>query len=227
MSNPVQFWSLAPKEVREDSGCSERPGILQCRGLNYEDTSEESLRGFGVDSDDETTPPVKKKQTKKRKQDKKNILQNVDVYKCNSCEMELNQSYFSKNQLKKFKSGSGTCTNCIMQVLAEQKEVKEEKNWRLRHVPPPKVEGAVWDTKETRPIVKLQTPPNHNSLDSFPLPPKAEPCSICYGYFDHGKDFKTSCGHRFHRECLDQWICSNLQSGTEPSCPNCRITIQI
>jgi hypothetical protein len=52
--------------------------------------------------------------------------------------------------------------------------------------------------------------------------PNLEECSICSGTMLYPRLTKTlRCGHKFHRKCIEQWNAIN------PSCPLCRIPIQI
>ncbi|KAE8815216.1 RING-H2 finger protein ATL66 [Hordeum vulgare] len=46
----------------------------------------------------------------------------------------------------------------------------------------------------------------------------AAQCPICLGEFAEGESVKAlpRCGHCFHPECVDAWLCSH------PSCPVCR-----
>ena len=48
-----------------------------------------------------------------------------------------------------------------------------------------------------------------------------ESCSICLDPIEQAKAYKTVCGHRFHAECLAQW----LEKGENTSCPICRADI--
>lgn len=48
---------------------------------------------------------------------------------------------------------------------------------------------------------------------------EAEPCSICFDDIDSKKEVPLSCGHWFHRECLQKW--------NKPSCPLCRAEMSI
>ncbi|XBI20049.1 RING-H2 finger protein ATL66 [Aegilops tauschii subsp. strangulata] len=60
----------------------------------------------------------------------------------------------------------------------------------------------------------------------YSRPPSASPgreddetqCPICLGEFADGERVKAlpRCGHCFHPECVDAWLCSH------PSCPLCR-----
>jgi len=50
--------------------------------------------------------------------------------------------------------------------------------------------------------------------------PNLEECSICSGAMLNPRHTKTlRCGHKFHRECIDQW------NTTNPTCPSCRTSI--
>lgn len=61
---------------------------------------------------------------------------------------------------------------------------------------------------------------------TYRRPPSASPggqddaaqCPICLGEFAEGERVKAlpRCGHCFHPECVDAWLCSR------PSCPVCR-----
>jgi len=51
--------------------------------------------------------------------------------------------------------------------------------------------------------------------------PKVDTCPICLGAMLNPRHTKTlRCGHKFHRECIDQW------NTTNPSCPSCRTSIE-
>ena len=44
-----------------------------------------------------------------------------------------------------------------------------------------------------------------------------ETCPICLVEYEHGDEIRTlSCGHDFHRDCVDEWL------GGHTSCPGCR-----
>merc|ERR1711964_83861 len=48
-------------------------------------------------------------------------------------------------------------------------------------------------------------------------------CPICYD--EMKEDLKVpnpSCGHKFHRNCIDKWIETALRNGDEATCPLCR-----
>jgi hypothetical protein len=50
--------------------------------------------------------------------------------------------------------------------------------------------------------------------------PKVDTCPICLGAMLNPRHTKTlRCGHKFHRECIDQW------NTTNPTCPSCRTSI--
>jgi hypothetical protein len=51
--------------------------------------------------------------------------------------------------------------------------------------------------------------------------PKVDDCPICLGAMLNPRLTETlRCGHKFHRECIDQWTTTN------PSCPSCRTSIE-
>jgi hypothetical protein len=54
-----------------------------------------------------------------------------------------------------------------------------------------------------------------------------EECPICSQAFDSQHAvYKTSCGHLFHNDCLNQWCETSYDRGSELTCPTCRANIQ-
>lgn len=221
MSNSA--WRIplqTPQTVSGDSGCR----VIHVTSKPNDVSTTQVQEPMQKQTQKQRQKQTQKQKKKQKKVQRESLLRTADFYTCYSCETEQYRRDYSNNQLKKCANGDGICRFCIYADLTDQEDRKEKNNWQRQ--PSRKVEGAVWGTKDTSPTVEPQLPPDHKSLEFFPPPPMAEPCSICYVYFDQGKDCKTICGHRFHQECLDQWICSNLQSGTEPTCPLCRITLK-
>ena len=141
---------------------------------------------------------------------------------CSICLFEKSSADFSKRQFKIFqRSNSGTCKACVYAIQDHENIAFEDKHWQLRHVPPPKMEGAVWETKDTTPTVEPK-PPDASSRSTHPSLPDHDVCSICFSHFDKGVECKTVCGHRFHRNCIDEYIAHKVQREKELTCPNCR-----
>jgi hypothetical protein len=218
-------WVLVPSKLSdppESRTSNKSQCILLCKGINVTPVSDsESI----TQENEPDTQKQKQTQTQKQKQKQKK----KQLYQCKTCDKELGPCNFSNNQLKKFKSKKGICTDCIFLGLVEQIRSKDEN--KLQRQPSQKVEGAVWETNSTTPTVEPKTPPDHNSMISFPsLPePNIELCAICYEYFDYeyfdlNKNSMTRCRHRFHTNCLHKWCFSRLRSSMNPTCPICRIS---
>jgi len=54
-------------------------------------------------------------------------------------------------------------------------------------------------------------------------------CAICFGDYENGDIQRVmACGHKFHLECVDQWILkSAADSKNPPCCPTCRHPLKI
>lgn len=57
-----------------------------------------------------------------------------------------------------------------------------------------------------------------NKMNGF-VPQKEETCSICLENINILDEFKTECGHYFHKKCINQWDKSGIAKN---QCPNCR-----
>ncbi len=54
-------------------------------------------------------------------------------------------------------------------------------------------------------------------------------CAICFSDYENGDVLRVmGCGHKFHIECVDQWILkSAADSKNPPCCPTCRHPLKI
>ena len=61
--------------------------------------------------------------------------------------------------------------------------------------------------------------------DNYIEPVELPVCSVCLEdiHKDNGK--QLSCGHRFHKDCLDKWLSMGHDKTNGCSCPNCRESI--
>ena len=54
----------------------------------------------------------------------------------------------------------------------------------------------------------------------------SEDCSICFEEIKKGQKIKTlGCTHKFHDECINEWINGQRRVHLDPTCPNCRAII--
>jgi hypothetical protein len=53
-------------------------------------------------------------------------------------------------------------------------------------------------------------------------------CPICYCEMDEKRILKTPCGHRFHRECMTKWACTDEhKNDCVVPCPLCRTELDM
>ena len=59
---------------------------------------------------------------------------------------------------------------------------------------------------------------------------EVEECSVCFfDLVDEGQDkiITTSCNHKFHHVCLNEWRDECIKHGRDITCPYCRKTITV
>ena len=72
---------------------------------------------------------------------------------------------------------------------------------------------SIWDKTLNTEKIKIDKKSNLFSDD----------CSICLSKLKNKSLLKvTSCGHVFHKKCLEKYISTNQDSGSVPLCPLCR-----
>lgn len=72
---------------------------------------------------------------------------------------------------------------------------------------------SIWDKTLNTEKIKIDKKSNLFSVD----------CSICLSKLKNKSLLKvTSCGHMFHKKCLEKYISTIQTSGTVPLCPLCR-----
>ena len=59
--------------------------------------------------------------------------------------------------------------------------------------------------------------------DNYPI--EIPVCSVCLEEIHKNNGKKLSCGHRFHKDCLDKWLSMGHDKTNGCSCPNCRESI--
>ena len=53
-------------------------------------------------------------------------------------------------------------------------------------------------------------------------------CPVCYCAMDEKRALKTPCGHRFHRECMTKWACTDEhRDNCQVPCPLCRTELDM
>lgn len=77
-------------------------------------------------------------------------------------------------------------------------------------------ENIVNNKLSTKYIKKLNTKNNESCIDTT--------CSICLENVNHN-GVTLNCKHRFHKECLQQWVKQQLLHVNNPSCPTCRMVV--
>ena len=53
-------------------------------------------------------------------------------------------------------------------------------------------------------------------------------CPVCYCSIDEKQMVNTPCGHRFHRECMTKWACTEEhRDKCQVPCPMCRTELDM
>jgi hypothetical protein len=57
------------------------------------------------------------------------------------------------------------------------------------------------------------------------MPEVPTECSICYDEMTAENRTGTKCGHYFHKDCMNTWVSSRVNTFQKVSCPMCRTTL--
>lgn len=57
------------------------------------------------------------------------------------------------------------------------------------------------------------------------MPEVPTDCAICYDDMTAETRVATKCGHYFHKECMNTWVTSRINTYQKVSCPMCRTTL--
>ena len=57
------------------------------------------------------------------------------------------------------------------------------------------------------------------------MPEVPTDCAICYDEMTAETRIATKCGHYFHKDCMNTWVTSRVNTYQKVSCPMCRTTL--